>query len=97
MDWAFLAIGGFLLGSVLYSGYYTTRFEPEVKGGYGIIGIGIFISVATNTYVDFFRDTSDWFRAMTLFGYLTVAVGLIILIRERRKHRREVNDGRQGT
>jgi len=83
-DYVFMGIGGFLIGAVLYSGYYTTRYEPEVKYGYAIVGIGVIISVIINTWLDFFHKASDWFRYGTLLGYSIVALGLIIIIRERR-------------
>jgi len=88
MDWAFLAIGGFLLGSVAYTGWYTTRIEPEVRGGYATIGAGVALVVCVNTWVDFVRDSSDWFRAFTLVGYLLVAAGLTLIVRERRTEQR---------
>jgi len=84
LDWAFLAFGGFLLGSVFYTGYYTTRYEPEAKPGYAFIGLGIFISVSINTWLDFSRDTSNWFRTGTVIGYFIIAIGLVLLVRERR-------------
>jgi hypothetical protein len=84
-DLAFLAVGGFLLGAVAYCAFYTTEDEPEVRFGYALIGIGVALVVAINTYLDFFyRHVPNWFRVGTMFGYLFVAVGLIFIIRERR-------------
>jgi peptidoglycan/LPS O-acetylase OafA/YrhL len=87
MDWAFLAIGGFLVGSLLYAGWYTTRYEPEARTAYALIGAGVLLVVAVNTWVDFVRDQSDWFRAATLLGYAIIAAGLVLLVRERRARR----------
>lgn len=84
LDWVFLSVGGFFLGAFLYSGYYTTKYEPEVKGGYTIIGAGITIAVSTSIYVDFTHRISDWWRGLTLLGYTIVSIGLVVIIRERR-------------
>jgi hypothetical protein len=87
-DWVFLGIGGFLIGSVAYTGWCTTREEPEAKPGYALIGIGVACVVSVNTWLDFFRDTAGWFRALTLIGYVLVAVGLVLIVRERRQRGR---------
>ena len=87
-DYLFLAVGGFLLGAFLYSGYYTTKYEPEVKPGYLITGFGVMVVVLINTYIDFIREhVSDWYRSGTMIGYLFVALGLILINRERRGSR----------
>jgi len=88
MDWVFLSFGGFLIGSVMYTGWYTTRHEPEAKPGYAFIGLGIFVVVVINTWLDFSRHISNWFRTATLFGYLLVAFGLFLITRERRQRER---------
>jgi hypothetical protein len=85
MDLFFLAAGGFLLGSVFYTGYYTTRYEPEVKLGYAVIGLGVLVTVVIDTWLNFFRDASDWFRLGTFLGYLIITIGLILIVRVRRK------------
>jgi len=87
MDWAFLAISGFLLGSLGYTGWYTTRWEPEARLPYAVIGIGVVLVVTVNTWIDFIRDVSDWFRATTILGYAIVAAGLTLLVKERRGRR----------
>jgi len=84
-DWVFLGIGGFLLGSVAYVGWHTTRYEPQAKPGYALIGIGTAVVVAVNTWLDFIRDTSGWFRISTILGYVLVAAGLVSIVRERRR------------
>ena len=85
MDWAFLAISGFLVGSLLYTGWYTTRYEPQAKVPYAVIGFGVVLVVFVNTWLDFVRDQSNWFRGTTLLGYAIVALGLTLLVRERRQ------------
>jgi hypothetical protein len=88
VDLLFLAVGGFLLGAVAYSGWYTTRYEPEVKAGYAVVGAGAGLVVAINTAVQFATDTSHWFLGATLVGYAIVAGGLTLIVRERRGERR---------
>lgn len=88
MDWVFLTVGGFLVGAFLYSGYFTTRYKPEVKLGYVVVGAGIVVTVAVNTWVDFTHDVSDWFRASVLLGYALVAAGLVVIVRGRRRRHR---------
>ena len=85
MDYLFLGVSGFLVGSVGYAGWYTTRYEPEAKPAYTLIGLGVLLVVAINTWVDFVRDQSDWFRGATLLGYAIVALGLVMLTRERKQ------------
>lgn len=87
MDYAFLAVGGFLLGAFFYTGYYATLYEPDVKPGYVLLGVGILVSVATNAWVDLFRDISNWFRGFTLLAYLFITAGLTFI--SRRRHARE--------
>jgi hypothetical protein len=89
MDWVFLSVGGFLVGVFLYTGWYTTRYEPEVRTGYAVIGLGIALSVAVNTWVDFAHDVDNWYRGAVLAGYATVAAGLVLIIVERRKENRD--------
>jgi hypothetical protein len=84
MDWAFLAISGFLLGSLMYTGWYTTRYEPQAKIPYAVIGAGVTLVVVVNTWLDFIRNQSTWFRVATIIGYAFVAAGLTLLVRERR-------------
>jgi len=86
MDWVFLSVGGFLVGAFLYAAYYTTTYEPEVKLGYTIVGVGIVVVVTVNTWLDFFSNRSNWFRGATLLGYAFVAAGLILIVIERRRH-----------
>jgi hypothetical protein len=88
MDWAFLAVGGFLLGSVFYTASFTTRYEPEVRSGYLVLGLGVLISVGVNVWLDFGRGVSDWFRGGTLLAYSTATAGLVLIVRERsREHK----------
>src|SRR5262245_51546373 len=84
MDWAYLGVGGFLLGMLFRCAAYTIRYEPEVQRGYGLVGLGVFLVVTINTWVDLTRDLTDWFRAATLIGYALVGTGLVLIIRERR-------------
>lgn len=84
VDLLFLAVGGFLLGAVAYTGWFTTRYEPEVKPGYAFLGAGTALVVAISTAVDLVYDTKDWYRGSTLLGYALVAAGLTLIIRERR-------------
>lgn len=88
MTWVYLTVGGFLLGSVLYSGWYTTRFEPEARVPYAFIGVGVGVAVAVSAWVEFGQDRPTWVRVGVLAGYLIVAVGLTLLIRERRRAHR---------
>ena len=88
-DFIFLALGGFLLGAFLFTGWYTTRFEPEVKYGYLVTGIGILISVGINTYLEFTVRRSNWFLGGTFAGYGVIALGLIMILRERRSETRD--------
>jgi len=87
MNWAYLFVGGLLLGAFLRTGYYTIRYEPEVEFGYAVTGLGIATSVLIGVYVDFARNLSPWYRAATLAGYLIVALGLVLINRERRQAR----------
>jgi uncharacterized protein (DUF983 family) len=84
-DILFLGVGGFLLGSLLYIGWYTTRYEPEAKPGYLVMGIGVVMAVTTNVWLEFQTDASYWFLGVTLIGYALVAVGLTLIVRARRK------------
>ena len=88
-DWIFLAVGGFLVGIVLCTGYYTVKYEPEARLGWTLIAIGGTISVAINLWVEYFRDVSGWFRSWTLVGYAVIALGLVFLLRARRRSHRE--------
>ena len=83
MDWVFLTVGGFLLGCFFRTAYFTTRYEPNVKLGYAVVGAGILASVGLSTWVDFSRDVSDWTRALTLTSYAVIALGLVLINRER--------------
>jgi tetrahydromethanopterin S-methyltransferase subunit E len=85
MDLIFLAVSGFLLGSVFYIGWYTIKDEPEAKPGYALIGLGVAIDVFVNTWIAFIRDTSTWFRVGEIVGYIFVAAGLVLITRERRR------------
>jgi len=85
MDWAFLAVTGFLLGSVLYTGWYTIRYEPEAKLAYALIGTGVLMVAGVNAYLDFYLDRSNWYRGALMVGYGTVASGLTLLVRSRRR------------
>lgn len=87
MDWAFLSISGFLVGSLFYAAAYTTRYEPEARSAYALIGLGVVVVVFVNTWLDFVRDQSDFFRAATLIGYALVTAGLVVLVRVRRARR----------
>jgi hypothetical protein len=87
MDWAYLVLGGFLLGSVARTGWYTTRYEPQARPGYALIGTGVALVVAIGTWVDWQRDVTDWLRAVMLVGYTLVAAGLTLIARERRERR----------
>lgn len=86
MTWAYLAVGGFLLGSVAYAGYYTTRYEPEVKPGYLVLGFGILVNVGLNTYVGYERDVQWWILALVLLAYATITAGLVLITLARRRH-----------
>jgi hypothetical protein len=85
VTWAYLAIGGFLVGSLFYSASYTLRFEPQARTAYGVIGAGLAVSVVVNAWLDLDRDVSDWYRVGTLAAYALVAVGLVLLTRARRR------------
>jgi len=85
MTWAYLAVSGFLLGSVLYSGWYTTRAEPEARLPYALIGVGATLAIALSSYVEFWSHRPTWIRVGVLDGYLLVAIGLVLLVRERRR------------
>jgi hypothetical protein len=87
MEWASLTIGGFLMGSILYVGYFTTREEPELKFGYFLLGLGIFLTVGVNIYVDFAYDISKWYKAVTLTAYTFVTAGLVDIMIQRRRHK----------
>jgi len=84
----YLAIGGFLVGSFLYTGWYTTQYEPNVRPGYVVVGMGIVLSVILNSWLTFYRPEHTWFRFLTLGAYALVALGLLFIVRERRKGRK---------
>jgi hypothetical protein len=88
MDVVFLAVAGFLLGSFFFTAYYTTKYEPGVRPGYLVVGGGIVISVIVNTWIDFIRDQSLWFRSAILLSYAFIAAGLVMIARDRRRRRR---------
>lgn len=88
----YLAAGGFLLGNVAYTGWYTTRYEPKTKPGYAFIGVGAFVVIAIATYLDFYVDEiSDWYEIGTFIGYFLVAVGLGLITRECRRRSDDSN------
>jgi len=87
MTYAYLSIGGFLLGSFLYTGWYTTRTEPEVRHGYLIVGAGISLSVFLDAWLTFRRPEPVPYRLATLAAYAVVALGLLLIVRERRNER----------
>lgn len=84
MSWLYLASAGFLLGSFLRTGWHTTRYEPEVRVGYGIVGVGIALSVVVNTALVFAHEEADAWRVATLVAYAIVALGLVVIVRQRR-------------
>lgn len=84
-DILFLGVGGFLLGAFAYTGWYTTRYEPEAKLGYGLMGLGIGVNVAINVWLDFQVESTNWYIVATFIGYGLVAAGLVAIIRERRR------------
>jgi hypothetical protein len=87
-DIAFLGVGGFLVGSLAYTAWYTTRYEPETKLGYTVLGIGAVVVVVENTWLDFQVDASHWFLTVQLIGFLFVAAGLALITKARRDRRR---------
>jgi len=87
MDYVYIGIGGFLLGSFLYTGYYTVQYEPDVKFGYILVGIGMIIAVSVTAYVDFLRERNGWYRGLTLLGYSVIAAGLTSIVRARNRRR----------
>jgi len=87
MDWVFLIVGGFLLGVFFYCGYYTTRYEPDVRHGYEVVGVGILLAVGLNTWIDFSRHIKDWYRGLTLISYAIVAIGLGLIVHSRRSRK----------
>jgi hypothetical protein len=89
VDWAFLVVGGFLLGALLYTAQYTTRYEPEVKPGYALLGVGIVLSVGVNTAVDFTHNISNWYRGSILATYAVVTAALVLITLERRHRYRD--------
>src|SRR5262245_63349922 len=93
MDWAFLSIGGVLIGMLFRCAWYTARYEPEVKRGYAFVGAGVVLVVTINTWVDLTRELPDRFRAATLVAYVLVAAGLVLIIRERRAAHRPERGG----
>jgi hypothetical protein len=92
----FAAATGFLLGSLLYSGHYTLRWEPQAKPAYGLIGAGLVTSVAINTWADYVRDVSDWFMTGTVITYGFVTGGLVILARCRRREHEQRGEQAMG-
>jgi hypothetical protein len=92
MAWVELSVGGFLLGSFLYTAWFTTRFEPAARPGYLLIGAGILLSVATNVVLELEVDASTGYRALTLASYAVAAAGLVLIVRERRGARRRELD-----
>jgi len=80
-----LSISGFLLGAFLYTGWYTTSYEPEVRFGYTIVGVGITLNVFVTTWLDFLQSKSNWWRGMLLLAYFVVALGLVLVVRERKR------------
>lgn len=87
MDWFFIAVSGFLLGMFFYCGWYSTAFEPEVRWGYAVVGVGIVVSVIVAIYVDLNRHINDWLRGATLLAYALVATGLALIVMARKKER----------
>ena len=92
LDLIYLGVGGFLIGSCMYTGWYTTRWEPEVRHGWAVVGIGIVITVTINVYVDVSRHIDGAWRGLNLLGYFVVALGLAMIVRERREYREERDD-----
>ena len=84
-DIAFLGVGGFLLGSLAYTGWFTTHYEPEARPGYAVIGAGVATAVVANTWLQFHTRASYWFLVAECAAFLLVAVGLILIVRERRR------------
>jgi hypothetical protein len=85
MPYVYIGIAGFLLGSFLYTGYYSVQYEPDVKFGYALIAIGISIAVGVTAWIDFIREHDGWYRGVTLLGYLLIALGLTSIVRARRR------------
>lgn len=93
MDWVYLSVTGFLLGSLFYAAFYTTSYEPEAKAAYATIGLGVLVVVVVNTWLDFAHARSDWWRSAILVGYALVTAGLVLLVRERRARARREGPG----
>lgn len=86
LQWTYLSLGGFLLGVFFYTGWYTVKFEPAVRWGYLVVGLGIFVSVLTSAIVNFhYREISDVYASITLFSYVVIAAGLALILRARRR------------
>lgn len=85
-DWGFLAVAGFLLGSLAYLARLTVRIEPWSTRGYAVIGVGVVILNVAGLWLQFHVDASSWYLAGNTLGYSVVAVGLVLLARARRRH-----------
>jgi uncharacterized membrane protein len=88
VDWVFLALGGFLLGSTFFAGYYATRSEPQLKPGYLIIGVGLLVNVGVSSWMEHANVADTWIRATVLVSYAVGTAGLVWITYIRRRNQR---------
>lgn len=89
MDWVFLALGGFVLGSVAWLGFLTVWTEPEIRWPFIALGAGMSMIVTVNAWVVFFREVSFWFEVVTMLGYVLIAAAFATTTRIRQTKARE--------
>lgn len=83
MNWAFLIVGGLVLGSLARLTWKVISEETHFRYPIALIGLGMGMVVAIDIWIVFFRATPVWFRIVTMVGYVFISIGSLLVVHQK--------------